>query len=99
MKVQIYQPSRTAMQSGRARSQHWILECEATQSDHIDPLMGWTSCNETVNQIRLHFRTKDEAIAFAKRNEWSYQVSQPHWRRVRPKNYADKFHIKPESRP
>lgn len=91
MKVRIYQPSRTAMQSGRARTQHWVLEYEPVTPRRPEPLMGWVSSGDTLNQVRLRFPTKDDAIAFAERKGMDYVVAEAHERRVRPRNYADNF--------
>jgi len=91
MKVRIYQPSKTAMQSGRGKTQVWVLEYEIETPRRPEPLMGWISSGDTLNQVRLRFPTKEEAITFAERKGWSYDVAAPHERRVVPKNYADNF--------
>jgi hypothetical protein len=91
MQVRIYQPAKTAMSSGRARAQAWILEYEIETPRRPEPLMGWTSSGDTLNQVKLTFPTRDEAVAFADKNGWQYSVQVPHDRRVRPRNYADNF--------
>lgn len=91
MNVRIYRPSKTAMQSGRAKSNRWTLEYEIETPRRPEPLMGWISSGDTLNQVQLHFDSKEEAIAFAERKGWNYSVSEPHERRVRPRNYADNF--------
>lgn len=92
MKVRIFQPSKTAMQSGRGgRHNHWILEAEIETPRRPEPLMGWISSGDTLNQIRLSFESRDEAIAFAERKGWEYTVQDAAERRVRPRNYADNF--------
>lgn len=91
MKVRIYQPSKTAMQSGRAKTATWTLEAEIETPRRPEPLMGWISSGDTLNQIRLTFATRDEAVAFAERKGWDYTVQDALVRRVRPRNYADNF--------
>jgi hypothetical protein len=91
MKVRIYQPSKTAMQSGRARTHAWVLEYEVATPRRPEPLMGWISAGDTLNQVRLRFETKEEAIAFAVRKGWEINLEEPRPRRVRPRNYADNF--------
>ncbi|HSK40398.1 MAG TPA: ETC complex I subunit [Arenibaculum sp.] len=91
MNVRIYRPSKTAMQSGRAKIGRWTLEYEIETPRRPEPLMGWISSGDTLNQVRLEFDTRDEAIAFAERKGWSYTVSEPRERRVLPRNYADNF--------
>ena len=53
--------------------------------------MGWSSASETINQIKLTFETKEEAIAYAERHSLEYKVQIP--REVKPKlkAYADNF--------
>ena len=46
MRARIYQPARTAMQSGTAKTHDWVLEYVPASSRQIDPLMGWTSSND-----------------------------------------------------
>ncbi|WP_421998823.1 ETC complex I subunit [Reyranella sp.] len=90
MKVRIYKPAKTAMQSGQGNTREWTLEAEPSPKE-LDPLMGWTSSRDTMQQIRLRFDTLDEAKAHAERNGWQYTVEQPHARHIRPKAYADNF--------
>lgn len=90
-KVRIYQPCRTAMQQGTAKTQHWLVEHEATVPRTRDPLMGWTSAAETRTQLRLRFASREEAIAYATRNGLAYEVIEPKARRPRIKSYADNF--------
>jgi len=91
MKVRIYQPSKTAMQSGRAKALDWVLEYEIETPRRPEPLMGWISSGDTLNQVRLKFAGKEDAIAFAERKGWTYDLAEPRSRRVTPKNYADNF--------
>ena len=91
MSVVIFKPSKTAMQSGKARTKGWVLEHKQTSARKPDPLMGWSSANDTTNQGRLSFETKEEAIAYAERHSLEYTVQVP--REVKPKlkAYADNF--------
>ncbi|MEX0645960.1 MAG: ETC complex I subunit, partial [Parvularculaceae bacterium] len=77
MLARIYQPSRTAMQSGKANSSEWLLEFEAEAARRIDPLMGWTSASDMkASEVRLTFETKEAAIAYAEKRGIPYQVSE-----------------------
>ncbi len=91
MTVKIYQPAKTAMQSGRANMQSWVVEHEPHEAKRTDPLMGWIGSGDMRGQLRLKFPTKEEAIAYAQRKGLDYQVKEPKVRQVRPKNYADNF--------
>ena len=89
--ARIYRPSKTAMQSGRAATRKWLLEYEQASQRLPDPLMGWISAQDTLNQVKLRFETLDEAIAFAKREGLDYTVIEPHEGTPKPKSYADNF--------
>lgn len=92
MQVRIFHPAQTAMQSGKANSKDWVLEFEPAARKEADSLMGWLGSNDTTQQIRLKFATKEEAVAYAKRQGLSYEVIEPaHKKPVPPKNYADNF--------
>ncbi len=91
MQVRIYQPPKNAMQSGRARSERWLLEHEPSAPRQVEPLMGWTSSADTRSQLRLWFDSKDEAVAYATKHGYMYVVAEPHERRIRPKSYGDNF--------
>ena len=91
MQVRIYQPPKTAMQSGRAQTTVWMMEFEPTAARRVEPLMGWTSSADTRAQLRLQFETLEEAIAYAKAEGLMYSVEKTRERKVKPKTYADNF--------
>ena len=95
MKARIYQPAKTAMQSGRAGSKLWRLEYDAEQAREIDPLMGWTSSADMPQQVSLSFESRDHAEAFAGKHGIPYYVEEPQRRTVRPKSCADNFRSGP----
>ena len=89
--VRIYRPAKSAMQSGRSRTRHWVLDFEPEGARMIDPLMGWVSSADTQSQVRLEFESREEAIAYAERNGLTYSVEEPQTRHFQPKNYSEKF--------
>ena len=89
--ARIYRPSKSAMQSGRAQSRKWLLEYEPASRRDPDPLMGWASAADTLNQVRLRFDTLDEAIAFANKHGLEYTLIEPQARTPKAKSYADNF--------
>src|SRR5262249_61514214 len=95
MTARIYKPAKTAMQSGTAKTKEWVLEYEPEEPREIEPLMGWTSSGDMRQQIRLHFDTAEEAVAYCKRNGVACQLfpAKPSTRRVI--SYSDNFAFKP----
>lgn len=93
MKAKIYNPSRSVMQSGRARTKFWYLEYVLESPRKPDSLIGWVSSDDTLNAVRLKFSTKEAAIKFAEEKGIEYELLKPRLRKIIPKNYADNFKI------
>jgi hypothetical protein len=89
--ARIYQPAKTAMQSGKGKTRHWVLEYEKPAPMTPDALMGWNTMPSTLTQVRLNFATKDEAIAYATAKQLAFSVSEPKAAYVPPKAYAENF--------
>lgn len=90
-KARIYQPTKTAMQSGRARTQQWVLEYDTADSRFVEPLMGWTGAAGTLGQLTLKFESKEEAIAYADKKGIAYDIEEPQVRKLNRRAYADNF--------
>ena len=91
MKARIFQPARTATQSGEAGTRRWVLEFERASARRIDPLMGWTSADDTTQQLTLNFGSEADAVAFAEKRGLDYEIVRPKRRNVRAKSYASNF--------
>jgi len=89
--ARIHRPSKTAMQSGRAQTRKWLLEYAPVTRRTPDPLMGWSSAQDTLNEVRMRFPTLDEAVAFAKKHGLDYTIIEPQARTPKVKSYADNF--------
>ncbi len=91
MRVRIFKPAKTAMQSGRGKTRNWVIEFEPSDASTPDPLIGWVGSADTRRQVRLRFPSEEEAVAYAERHGWDYTVLKPRERRARPKSYASNF--------
>jgi len=91
MRARIYQPPKSAMQSGRAGTDQWVLDFEPSAPRKADPLMGWIGSADTQAQVKLTFATREQAISFAEANRIAYDLVLPNERVVKPKAYADNF--------
>ena len=89
--ARIYQLPKSAMQSGRAKSEGWVLEFPPSEARKPDPVRGWIGSADTQAQVRLTFDTQDEAVAYATRKGISFALELPHVRKFKPKAYADNF--------
>jgi hypothetical protein len=89
-KAKIYIPTKTAMQSGRGKLKKWVLEF-VTKDTATNPLMGWESSTDTLDEVILKFTTKEQAIDYAKSNNISYTLIEPKKKEFVMKSYADNF--------
>jgi len=91
MTARIYQPAKTAMQSGRAKTHRWVLDFEPESVRGIEPLMGWTSSADMNGQVRMYFDSREDAEAFAKKHEIPYTIVEPAIRKPKSHSYSDNF--------
>lgn len=93
MRARIYQPAKTAMSSGTAKTKSWVLDYLPASARSVDPLMGWTSSSDTQTQVRLSFETAEAAQAYAKSKGIDAEVIQPKPRaaNVRKGGYGENF--------
>ncbi len=92
MLARIFRPSKTAMQSGRGKTQEWLLEFEPNAARRSDPLMGWTVTTDTESsQVRLAFDTSEEAVRYAEQHGIAFQLIDPKPVKRIIKAYADNF--------
>ena len=89
-KAKIYIPTKTAMQSGRGKLKKWVLEFE-TKDPSINPLMGWETSTDTLEEVILKFPSKEKAIEYAENNNISYTVIETKKKEFVIKSYADNF--------
>jgi NADH dehydrogenase (ubiquinone) Fe-S protein 4 len=89
-KAKIYKPTKTVMQSGLGKLDKWLLEFK-TKDTGINPLMGWESSTDTLEEVTLKFPTKEQAIEFAEKNNISFKVIEPKKKEFVIKSYADNF--------
>jgi len=94
MVARIYQPAKTAMQSGTAKAKDWVLDYEPEEPRQIEPLMGWTSSGDMRQQVRLRFETAEEAVAYCEREGIPYQLFKANTAARRTISYSDNFAFK-----
>ncbi len=78
------------MQSGRGKLKKWVLEF-VTKDPSINPLMGWETSSDTLEEVILKFPSKEKAIEYAENNNITYTVIEPKEKEFVIKSYADNF--------
>ncbi len=93
MTARIYRPAKSAMSSGTAKTRDWVLEYVNDTARKVDPLMGWTSSDDTQAQVRMRFPTKEAALEYAEEHGIEAVVSEPKVRKpnVRARGYGENF--------
>lgn len=89
--VRIYQPSKTAMQSGWGKTKSWRVEFETDDPLITDPLMGWVKSYDMTQELHLSFPSLSEALHYATINRFSYIVCSPSKISMVPKSYGFNF--------
>ncbi len=91
MLARIYQREKNAMQSGRARTDKWILEFLPSHARRADPLMGWAGSGDTQVQVQLQFASLDLARSYAETHGITYNLAMPTVKTLKLQSYADNF--------
>ena len=91
MPARIFQRPKNAMQSGRARTDEWLLEFVAAEAQTPDPLMGWAGSGDTQAQVQLTFADSAAAQAYADKCGIAAEVHATPPRRLKLQAYADNF--------
>ena len=95
MLARIFKPTQSAMTSGQAKTQEWVLEYAPHSARKIDPLMGWSGNGDTESQIKLYFATKEDAVNYAEARNIAYQIYECQKRKhnVRKGGYSENFSV------
>ncbi len=91
MTARIYQQPKSAMQSGKAKTDVWVLEFEQSEARKADPLMGWTGSGDTQSQVRLNFPDKQAAKDYAERYGITARVHASPPKTLKLQAYSDNF--------
>ena len=89
--ARIFQRSKNAMQSGKARADEWVLQFESHRPHLPDPLTGWSGGADTQAQVTIGFPTLEAAKAYADKYEIAYHLVPPAERKLKLQSYADNF--------
>jgi hypothetical protein len=94
IQVLIYQPSKSATQSGSYKSGLWFMDFtnyDEQNAKYIFDIMNWIGGLDTLKTIKMSFNTKDDAIRFAQKHNFVYTIQSTQARKIKPKSYASNF--------
>ena len=89
--ARISELDRRTTQSGKANNGLWLLEFERQKPLRPDPLTGWNGSGDTNTQVRITFKTKDEALAYCEKNGLQYHLIAAAPVKMKIQAYADNF--------
>lgn len=89
------------MQSAPAHEDEWVVEFEPLARPGIDPLMGWVSSCDVLQQVHMTFPSREAAEAYCRRQGVPFTVTpRPRSRRApKRRSYTDNFLPFPDGRP
>jgi len=87
----IYKPCKSASQSGRAHTNHWVLRFDPSSSFPKSPTTGWIASEDMLQEVSLSFPSLEEAIRFAENKGLTYTIQKPGAQKTSLKSYADNF--------
>lgn len=90
-RARVYRPCANLMQAGRARQGEWVVEFEPHLKPGIDPLMGWESSADPLQQVRLSFASLEAALAYCRRERLATDMEMPAPHKPKPKSYTSNF--------
>jgi len=91
VKAIIYRPTKTATQSGKHATKQWRLEFLHDGSRAIEPVMGWVSSSDVLQEVVMEFPDKESAIRFAEKKKIDYELVEPEAGTLKKQAYADNF--------
>ena len=91
MQVRISKPAKSAMQSADGNAK-WLLEfVQISASRSKEPLMGRASSSDMANEVKLFFPTLEEAVMFAQKKHYSYEIIELQEAIIPKKSYSSNF--------
>tara|TARA_Y100000389_G_scaffold204519_1_gene257655 strand:+ start:1271 stop:1570 length:300 start_codon:yes stop_codon:yes gene_type:complete len=94
MKVEIFQDTKNAMQSGSGKRKYWFLKIisdnNLKKSDKSS-LQGWNFSDNMFRQLKIKFYDKDKAVKYALEQGYEYVIKDPKYSKIRKKSYQNNF--------
>ena len=93
MFARIYKIGKSPGQSGPNRahgSNKWTMEF-VHEDKFIDNTMGWASSPDTMHEVKMSFDSQEEAVRFAEKNHYNFEIVASVESKLIKKSYADNF--------
>ena len=87
----IFQPTKSAMQSGLSSSKKWCLSNIATHETFINSVFCWTGSSNPEQNLTLFFDTLESAVRYAESKKLNFEIIETKKRKVIKKSYSKNF--------
>ena len=87
----IFQPSKSAMQSGLGKSEKWCLSNSTANESFINSVFCWTGSSNSEKNLTLFFDTLESAVRYAESKSLKFDVIKPKKRKIIKKSYSRNF--------
>ncbi len=91
MEARIFKRPKSAMQSGKANTEEWVLDFVPAEAKRPDPLMGWAGSGDTRQQLQLTFPSSAAAAAYAEKYGIAARIHAVPEKKLKIQAYADNF--------
>jgi hypothetical protein len=87
----IFQPSKSAMQSGLGKSEKWCLSNSTANESFINSVFCWTGSSNSEKNLTLFFDTLESAVRYAESKSFKFDIIEPKKRKIIKKSYSRNF--------
>ena len=89
--AKVYKNISSVTQSGKHKSDYWVLEPICSKNYVRDNLMGWSGGSDIKQQIKLKFTSLNDLERYAEQNKIFIEIIKPKEKKIIIKSYADNF--------
>ena len=87
----IFQPSKSAMQSGIGKSDKWCLSNSVANKSFINSIFCWTGSSNSEKNLTLFFDSLESAVRYAESRKFDFEVIETKKRKIIKKSYSSNF--------
>ena len=87
----IFQPSKSAMQSGIGKSDKWCLSNSVANQSFINSIFCWTGSSNSEKNLTLFFDSLESAVRYAESRKFDFEVIETKKRKIIKKSYSSNF--------
>ena len=87
----IFQPSKSAMQSGFGKTEKWCLSNTLANRTFVNSVYCWTGTFDSEKNLILFFDSQEAAIRYAESKDLKFEIIETKKRKIIKKSYSKNF--------